>query len=259
MFESNSYTTVDRLSVPAGRLSFLKKFRFYKIFIKMVFRARKGAIDGKGTGYIASVCENVITLCESVGGKVQIEGLDNLRKVPGSVVIAANHMSTLETIMFPAILEGIKEQTYVVKRSLVEGRIFGPVMRLYDPIALDRKEPRVDLMKVLADGTAALQTGKSVVLFPQGTRMKDFDPTTFNSLAVKLAKRAGVPVVPCAIKTDFWENGKAVSTIGDIYPERTIHFSFGEPVVIDGAGKKEQSQIVGYIDTMFKGWLQENK
>ena len=253
MIEGNSYITAVKPVYKGGKLPFLKKFFFYKEFIKKLFRTRKAVIQGHGMEPILRGSGEVIKLCETVGGRIEITGLDNIRSVQGGVVIAANHQSTLETLLFPTIMDGLKPVTFVVKKSLVTGWAFGPIMRLFNPIALDRKEPKVDLDKVMKDGTAALQEGKSVVLFPQGTRCKGFDPATFNSLAVKLAKRAGVPVIPCAVKTDFWENGKILSTIGDIYPDRTIHMAFGPAIIIDGAGKKEQRQLLEFIDETYRG------
>ncbi|MBR0319340.1 MAG: 1-acyl-sn-glycerol-3-phosphate acyltransferase [Spirochaetia bacterium] len=253
MIEGNSYISAAKPASIGGKLPFLKKFFFYKEFIKKLFRTRRAVIRGEGMAPVIKGSCEVIELCESVGGRIEITGLDNLRSVPGGVVVAANHQSTLETLLFPTIMDNLKPVTFVVKKSLVTGWAFGPIMRLFNPIALDRKEPKVDLEKVMKEGTSALQEGKSVVLFPQGTRCKGFDPATFNSLAVKLAKRAGVPVVPCAVKTDFWENGRLVSTIGDIYPDRTIHMAFGPAITIDGAGKKEQRQLLEYIDETYRG------
>ena len=253
MIEGNSYITAEKLAYKGGRLPFFKKCIFYLKFIKKLFRTRKAVLQGEGMKPIIQGSNEVIEMCESVGGRVEITGLDNIRSVSGGVVIAANHQSTLETLLFPTIMDRLKPVTFVVKKSLVTGWAFGPIMRLFNPIALDRKEPKVDLDKVMKDGTAALQEGKTVVLFPQGTRCKGFDPATFNSLAVKLAKRAGVPVIPCAVKTDFWENGKILSTIGDIYPDRTVHMAFGPAITIDGAGKKEQRQLLDFIDETYRG------
>lgn len=257
MFQKDNYVTS---LVPAGqvkKLSFFKRLNFYITFGKKVFYARKIAKSGCSIDDVARVCDEVIPMCEAVGGVFDIRGLDNIREVQGSCVIAANHQSTLETVLFPAIMRNIKPVTFVVKKSLVTGWLFGPIMRLFNPIALERKEPRVDLNKVMQEGTAALTGGKSVVLFPQGTRCKGFDPLSFNSLAIKLAKRAGVPVIPCAIKTDFWGNGTLVSNAGDIYPSRPIHLEFGKAIYIDGAGKKEQKLLVDFIDEKYRSWESE--
>lgn len=260
MFQGNSYITDRKMPVPAGKLPFAKKFSFFYKFIKRVFVVRRNVLNGKGLDYIYENSRYVINLCEEYGAKFHIEGIDNLRNAPGAVVIAANHQSTLETLILPALLGTFMPHTYVVKKSLSDGFIFGPIMRLFGPVGLDRnrKEPRADLDKVMNMGGEALRNGKSVVLFPQGTRCKGFDPESFNSLGVKLAKRAGAAVIPCAVKTDFWENGKVVSTVGNIWPERTVHLAFGEAVPIEGTGKKEQARIVEFIDSTYKGWTDKD-
>ena len=53
-----------------------------------------------------------------------------------------------------------------------------------------------------------------------------FKPEEFNSIGVKLAKKAGVPVVPVAIKTDFWGNGRIIKELGPIDNKKTIHIKF---------------------------------
>jgi 1-acyl-sn-glycerol-3-phosphate acyltransferase len=163
-------------------------------------------------------------------------------------------MSTLETVIFPAIIGAILKVTFIVKKSLTTGFLFGPVMKSFDPIAVERKNPREDLDAVLTKGQELLSRGISVLLFPQATRLKEFDPQKFNSLGIKLAKRANVKIIPLALKTDFWENGKIVSTLGNLYPERVIHIEFGSPVAIDGAGRKEQEDIIDFIQSKFNSW-----
>jgi peptide chain release factor 2 len=59
-----------------------------------------------------------------------------------------------------------------------------------------RRHPREDLKQVLTEGAEHLAQGRSVLVFPQATRSTSFDPSTFNTLAVKLAARASVDVVP---------------------------------------------------------------
>ena len=48
----------------------------------------------------------------------------------------------------------------------------------------------------------------SVWVFAQTTRELLLDPKKFNTLGIKLAKRARVPVIPVAVKTDAWGMGK---------------------------------------------------
>jgi 1-acyl-sn-glycerol-3-phosphate acyltransferase len=255
LFSQNSYISENNFARKKIKYSFAGKFSFYWVFAKEVFFIRKLALQNNLLPEtIVEHCFNVFKTVEKAGGRFDIKGLDNLRKEPGPFVVVGNHMSTLETVIFPCVIGNIIKLTYIVKKSLTTDPIFGPVMKFFDPIALERKDPRKDLDTVLSKGQELLAKGTSVLLFPQSTRTKEFDSQKFNSLGIKLAKRANVKIIPFALKTDFWENGKIISTIGNLFPERIIHIEFGSPVTIEGAGKKEHEDIINFIKLRFDIW-----
>jgi 1-acyl-sn-glycerol-3-phosphate acyltransferase len=191
---------------------------------------------------------------EKAGGVFHITGMENITKSPGSVLFIGNHMSTLETMILPCIIGTHKELTFVVKESLVKHPLFGDVMRSRDPIVVGRTDPRKDLEAVMNGGVERLENGISIVIFPQSTRSVEFKPEEFNSLGVKLAKKAGVDVVPIALKTDFWGNGKMIKELGPIDHKKHIHIKFGEPIHITGNGKEENQKIIDFIQGSLKEW-----
>ncbi len=142
--------------------------------------------------------------------------MENITKSAGPVLFISNHMSTLETMIFPGIIAPHRELTFVVKESLVRHPFFGDVMRSRNPVIVGRTDPRKDFEAVMNGGVDLLSKGISIVIFPQSTRSIVFKPEEFNSLGVKLAKKAGVEVVPVAIKTDFWGNGKWMKELGPL-------------------------------------------
>jgi 1-acyl-sn-glycerol-3-phosphate acyltransferase len=93
------------------------------------------------------------------------------------------------------------------------------------------------------------------VIFPQSTRRIDFRPEEFNSLGVKLACKAGVQVIPFALKTDFWLNGKVVKDLGPLDSRnKNIYFSFGQPMDVRGSGKIENQEIIRFIRESLENW-----
>ncbi|WP_024831681.1 lysophospholipid acyltransferase family protein [Ruminiclostridium josui] len=247
-FIGNRYeTTGDKRNI-FDKLFLNTRWYFVYGYAKEVIKGRNLAVKNKFDLeiWVASsykIVENI----EKSGGKLFIEGLDNISKVDGPVVFVSNHMSTLETFVFPSIIVPIKEITFVVKESLVSMPIFGAIMRSRDPIVVSRKNSRQDLLNVINKGKEILAEGRSIVLFPEGTRQEQFDPEKFNSLGIKLAKEAGVPVIPVAIKTDFWGNGKLIKDIGPIRRKEPVCMSFGEPITITGNGKAEHKQVIEFI------------
>ena len=142
----------------------------------------------------------------------------------------------------------------IVKDSLLTYPVFGHVMRSRNPIAVGRSNPREDLKAVMEGGKERLGNGVSLIIFPQTTRTPAFDPAEFNTLGVKLARRADVPVVPLALVTDAWGTGKRFKDFGKIDPSKAVHLAFGEPMRIEGRGEAEHEAIIEFIQGNLKAW-----
>ena len=224
-------------------------------YARIVFSTRRDALRKiYDTAAWAKSSFYIFRFIEKAGGRFDISGMDNIAKHNGPVLFISNHMSTLETMILPCIIAPRREVTFVVKESLVKHPLFKDVMLSRDPIVVGRSDPRKDLEAVINGGQELLSKGTSIVIFPQSTRSLDFKPEDFNSLGVKLAKKNNVPVVPVAIKTDYWGNGKIIKELGPINHKKTIFIKFGEPFMINGSGKDENNQIINFIQTSLDEW-----
>ncbi|MFP4657121.1 MAG: 1-acyl-sn-glycerol-3-phosphate acyltransferase, partial [Desulfonatronovibrionaceae bacterium] len=107
---------------------------------------------------------------------------------------------------------------------------------------------------VISEGVKRLNAGISIIIFPQTTRSSDFHPAQFNSMGIKLAKRAGVPAVPVALKTDAWSTGRILKDYGRIIPSRVVRFAFAPAMTVAGSGKEEHEKCVEFISERIKTW-----
>ena len=255
-FDSYSYHTPEKEKLSLkDKLLTDSQLYFILEYGKIVFRTRKEAIRKVyDTKAWADSSFEVFQLIEKTGGKFHITGMENIAKTAEPVLFISNHMSTLETMIFPCIIAPHRELTFVVKESLVKHPLFGDVMRSRNPVVVGRSDPRKDLEAVMNGGSNLLSKGVSIVIFPQSTRSVEFKPEEFNSLGVKLAKKAGIQVIPVAIKTDFWGNGKLLKEIGTLDHNKPIHIKFGEPFSIKGNGREENQKIIDFILTSLQEW-----
>lgn len=255
-FKSDSYHTAeDSPRALMDKLVLNSRLYFMGNFISVILKSRSLALKGQYDSEAwASSSYDIFKFTEECGGRFHIIGLENLQKCQGSVVFISNHMSTLEPMIFPCIIAPQMKVTYIVKDSLVKHPFFGPIIRSRDPIVVSRSNSREDLQTVMNKGQVLLAEGTSIIVFPQSTRRVDFSPKDLNSLGVKLASKANVQVVPIAIKTDFWENGKYLRDLGPINRSKPIHIAFGEPISIDGSGKEEHKQVVDFIASHLDKW-----
>ena len=202
---------------------------------------------------------NCLKAVESAGGCLNVSGLEGVAKQKGPVVYIANHMSILETIILPSFTLTFNDVSFIIKDELRNYPIIGGVMKALNLIAVYRKNPREDLKIVLNEGHNRICQGCSVVIFPQATRSTVFDPKNFNTLGVKLARKAGVPVVPIALKTDFHGTGRWIKDIGPINPERLLYFKFGNPTAVVGNGQATHQHVVEFISQNLRSWGAEVK
>lgn len=256
--ELGNYTTVPRQVSNLAR--HFPSLAYYSRFVSYVFRYSNLAQKGKygAEEWWRSSLLSMQAL-ETVGVEIEIRGLANLQTFHGPCVFIGNHMSTMETICLPSVVQPYKDCTFVVKRGIVEYPIFKHIMLARDPIVVDRENPREDLKAVLEEGCKLLERGCSVIVFPQTTRTVSFDPEHFNTIGVKLAKRANVPVVPIALKTDAWGIGSWVKELGWIDPTKKIHITFGAPIEIQSRGNDEHKQIIEFIQNHLQRWQNESQ
>lgn len=191
-------------------------------------------------------------MVEQCGGRFKITGLSNLRATDGPVVFVANHMSAMETLILPAFIYPYKKPIYVIKEQLLKVPFFANYLK--ECIAVTRKSPAEDFRQVMRRGSEIIAQDRSIIVFPQAMRTVDFNLTGFNTLGIKLARKAGVPVIPIALKTDFWGNGKILKDFGPLALQKTIYIEFGSPIHIQGSGKEAHEQVTSFIKNRLEAW-----
>lgn len=215
------------------------------------YRAWRNNFDVNGW-WVAS--DAVRQAFERTGARISVKGTEHFARLGKPCVFIGNHMSTAETFLLGSMILPIMPMTYVLKNSLVEYPIFKHVIRSLDPVVVGRTNPREDLKSVLGGGRERLENGISIVIFPQRTRTVEFDRDAFNTIGMKLAKRAGVPVIPLALKTDAWSNGRILKDYGQFKPELDLHFEFGEPVDAVSDERAAHLAVIEFIESRLKSW-----
>lgn len=249
----DSYHTAPRkISAFARMFPSLAFYRQWAAIVSAASRRAKRGQYGDHEWYESSVA--ILRALESVGVQVQISGLEHLKVVDSPCVLVGNHMSMLETFVLPGVIRPFKPVTFVVKESLLTVPVFRHVMRSRDPVAVSRTNPREDFAAVMKGGQERLAKGISIVVFPQTTRTPAFDPASFNSIGTKLAKRAGVPVVPVAVLTDAWSNGKFFKDFGKIDVRKKVFLAFGAPIDAQAKDPPPNSAVVAFIEDRLRAW-----
>jgi len=147
------------------------------------------------------------------GIKYEIIGQEHIPRGKG-LVIACNHQSTWETFFIQILFT---PQTQVIKKSLLNIPLFGWTFRLQNPIAIDRDAKSKALKQILSQGTARIEEGVSVTIFPEGTRSPASEVGQFSPGAVMLAKKAKCNILPVSLNPGvLWRNDSWLKYSGTV-------------------------------------------
>jgi len=144
---------------------------------------------------------NLSALRVICGLDYRVTGAENLPS--NNAIVLCKHQSTWETIDLLALLP--RPQTWVVKQELLRIPLFGWSLAQFKPIALDRSAGRKAMRQLLEQGARALEQGRWIILFPEGTRVAAGERGRYGQGGAMLAERTGYAVVPVAHNAGvFW-------------------------------------------------------
>jgi 1-acyl-sn-glycerol-3-phosphate acyltransferase len=164
----------------------------------------------------------------AAGIRVSYDGLDDAHRHHPCVYMA-NHESLIDPM---ALAPALPPSTlFVSKKSLFRIPVFGWAMTAAGFISIDRGDRRRAIESL--DGAAdRIRSGRSLILFPEGTRSRDGVLQPFKKGPFHLALRAGVPVVPVAISGSraLWQPGSLLVRSGE------VRVRFAPPLDLAGRG-----------------------
>ena len=145
----------------------------------------------------------------------RLRGLENLPA--GPVIIACKHQSSWETLAFTLLFDDI---AIVLKRELLFIPIVGWAMARAGNIAVARGDGAAALRGLVRQARAAIAERRSIVIFPEGTRVAPGYQRPYQVGTAALYRQLGVPVVPIALNSGlFWGRRQWVKRPGVITME----------------------------------------
>jgi 1-acyl-sn-glycerol-3-phosphate acyltransferase len=117
----------------------------------------------------------------------------------GPALIASRHQSAFDTIVwFLLLAPPAPTPAYVLKRELTRIPLVSKFCDGLGLIVVDRQAGAAAIRTLLRGADAALRAGRSIVIFPEGTRGPPDRMLPLQPGVAALAQRAGLPVIPVA-------------------------------------------------------------
>lgn len=140
---------------------------------------------------------------------------------PEPTFYAAKHHAMFETLELCLMLGN---PVFVIKRELSQIPVWGWAIRQYGAIVVDREANAAALRQMMREAKVALDDGRSVIIFPEGTRVAAGEKPPLRSGFAGLYRVLGLGVVPIAINS------------GHVWPKDgpkrpgVVTFRFGERI-----------------------------
>lgn len=152
-----------------------------------------------------------------LGIDTRIEG----RSLDEPALYAAKHQAMFETLELALLLDA---PAIVMKAELARIPIWGWAARRYGAIVIDRAGSASTMRQMMREARAAIDAGRSILIFPEGTRVRPGETPPLRAGFAGLYRTLGAPVVPVALDSGrFWPRS------GPARPG-TITVRFGEAV-----------------------------
>ncbi len=145
------------------------------------------------------------------------------RNIPDEpCLIVANHQSTWETLAFLVLFPDV---AMIAKKELLTIPVFSWFLRKSPMILIDRESGAKAIRKMIDESRVAFAQGRSVLIFPQGSRTSVDEPVEFKRGVEYLYTKLGRPVLPVALNSGlFWGPDRSFKRAG------TISVSYLSPI-----------------------------
>lgn len=167
--------------------------------------------------------------------RVKITGAGNVPS-DGRIVVCANHQSNWDPIVLASYFP--RKISWMGKKELFEKKHLAVPLRWLGVFPVDRQIADVSAVK---NALRILKDERVLGIFPEGTRVKGFDPKNAKSGVALLAIKAKAPVIPVLITSSYKLFGE-------------LHINIGEPIDYAAAypGKLENEKYTEISQEILK-------
>jgi 1-acyl-sn-glycerol-3-phosphate acyltransferase len=140
--------------------------------------------------------------------KIEIKGIENIPE-KGALIIASNHISNYDPPAIISFASLKRKDIYVIaKEELFKNKLFGYFLKKMGAIPIDRKNPQISSIKKSIE---ILNSKKSLLIFPEGTRKKDQQEIKPKDGIAFIAYKSDAKILP--VKINIAKNNSKLGKI----------------------------------------------
>lgn len=183
--------------------------------------------------------------------KIEVKGIENIPDEP--VLFVSNHRSYFDILVIHTT--STKRPGFVAKKEMESFPLLNWWMKDICCIFLDRKDMRSGI-QMIKDGAELIRSGHSMVICPEGTRNQKEEMLPFKEGSLKMAEKAGCPVVPVTlIDTDQLLEARPGFDIRKAH----VKAIYGKPIYLNELSKEDKKKAGSYVQNIIAKTMKEEK
>jgi 1-acyl-sn-glycerol-3-phosphate acyltransferase len=193
-----------------------------------------GVKDREGSIYDNAPRWWAACLVRAAGIRIRLHNAERMQTGTPNIFVS-NHVSWFDVLTLASILPRYK---FVGKAELFRLPVFGRAARAAGMIAIQR-ENRKSAFASYRVAAERIRAGASVVVFPEGTRGREYALRDFKKGPFVLAIASGVPIVPTIV------HGTIEVMPRDSFKVRShvVNVHFLEPIPVDGLTYDDRNRL----------------
>lgn len=149
------------------------------------------------------------------GTRVDVRGLENIPA--GPCLVVAKHQSAWDTF---ALIPLFRDPAIILKDELKWIPFYGWFCVKFEHVLVKRDRAAAALKQMVGDAKDRVESGRQVLIFPEGTRKAPGEEPDYKPGYVALYEGLGVPCVPLALNSGlFWPRRSFLRFPGTIVVE----------------------------------------
>ncbi|WP_411682132.1 lysophospholipid acyltransferase family protein [Clostridium thailandense] len=174
-----------------------------------------------------------------------VEGRENIPE--GPCLFVSNHQAIFDAFL---LIAGIDKLTgFIAKKEIKKIPLVGSWLRENETVYIDRENIR-EGMKAINKGVENLKKGRSMIIFPEGTRSLKSEMGEFKKGSMKLALKANVPIVPITIDGTY-----RVLEVGNQVRGNSIKLMFHKPLYLNNLSDEDKKNLAQILHDIIESGL----
>lgn len=142
--------------------------------------------------------------------KIEVVGKENIR-LEGNLVLSSNHTHILDPVVLAVIFP--RQVHFMAKQELFKNKVLSYIFTKLGAFPINREETDLSAIRM---ALKVLKQDKVLGIFPEGTRVKEFDLNNVKAGTALLSVRSKSPVQPIYIEGSYKIFSKIKVYIGEV-------------------------------------------